>query len=430
MTTFHRKESAMHPAASQGQEPLVVWGDGHTHSDWSDGYDPLPTNTEVFRAYDQDFHAACDHILIDVSRPGYPDAWAMPEQRRQIFRLHHDDIATYQAEVRASSTSDHVVIDGLELTWMNAEEGNFGATNRHHILVRDHIDCLPDLDWFRGKSLHEILLDLKGRGMRPFLAHIDDAIPPDTLDGSEIDGVEIRCDIERRDNPLDLPGVRIWDSWLSQGHRIALCGGSDSHQMDLWAGSGMRTVLRTNESEREAIRGSLLSGTGYISTTWHPDLYQDLGFEGINPATSGGFTPWWKMLPGASMGSTSREQVRPQMERMMQVSTDPSRARTARTSYPTTTFTVDGHAPGDTIGIAERVSIHLAVFMNVPIRFVRLIAQGEVIWQETPGNGDTEIERAFHLSLEGCRYVRLEAHGSTGDDRHEYVITNPVYLQA
>jgi hypothetical protein len=419
----------MHPPANQEPGVTEVWGDGHTHSNWSDGYDPLATTSELFRRYDQDYHFACDHILIDVSDPGYEDAWNIPERRKKIFRLRREDIPAYQAEVHASSRDDHVAVDGLELTWMNAAAGNFGATDRHHVLVRDHIDRLPELEFFRGKPLRAVLLELKERGMRPFLAHIDDAIPPDGLDGSEIDGVEIRSDIERRGNPLELVGVRTWDTWLSRGHRVALSGGSDSHQMDLWAGSGVRTVTRVGSVDRESIRDSLLSGRGYISSTWHPDLYLELGFDGIDPA-SGGFTPWWRMLPGASMGSHDRDQVRALLEKMTSATITDDRGRTARTNYPTITFAVDGSGPGTTASASDQAPVQFSVSMTVPVRTVRLIAHGETVWQESPTGEQSELVRDLTLSVSGYNYLRLEAHGVSADGRHEYVMTNPVYLQS
>ncbi len=34
----------------------ALWGDGHTHSDWSDGLVTLQENAQVFQLYGEDYY--------------------------------------------------------------------------------------------------------------------------------------------------------------------------------------------------------------------------------------------------------------------------------------------------------------------------------------------------------------------------------------
>lgn len=405
-------------------QSTAYWGDGHTHSNWSDGFDTLQRNTELFRQYDQDFHVAADHVLIDVSRPGY--VWEMPEARRQLFRLGWDDIATYQAEVRASSTPDHLAIDGLELTWMNSAEGNFGATDRAHVLVRDHIDRLPGPDFFRGRSLPAILRELKDREMKPFLAHIADLLPYDSFDGSEFDGIEMHWDLERAHHFDHRGGFVYWDRWLSDGRRISLTGGSDCHQMDLWAASGARNIVSSTSFEVEALRHALLTGHSYVATTWHPDLYRENSYPGNKPDAATRFTSWyWMIQPGPRH---DREAARPLLDKMIAATLDGDAGRSARTCFPTLNCLVDGQSFGDTIDARDDTLVQLAVTMTVPVRSIRIIAQGEVIWRCDPTGSETTFNGEERLSLQGRNYLRVEVDGSAGEGRDESLIGNPIYL--
>lgn len=404
--------------------PITLWGDGHTHSNWSDGYETLRRNTEMFKLYDQDFHVATDHVLIDVSRPEY--SWEMPAERRRVYRLGWDDIPTYKAECLDATTADHLTVDGLELTWMNSAEGNFGATDRAHVLVRDHIDRLPQPQFFRGRSYQDVLRELKHREMKPFLAHIYDGIPYDDLDGSEMDGIEMHWDLERAHHFDHRRGFQYWDQWLSQGRRLTLTGGSDSHQMDLWAGSGARNVIQSAAFTTDAVREALLSGQSYVATTWHPDLYRANGFPGNSPDAATRFTSWYRMLgPDAKH---DREAVRPLVDKMIAATVEGDAGRTARSCYPTLECLVDGQTFGSTAEARDDALLQLKVTMTVPVRSIRVIAQGQVIWRQDSPDTATELTFEQRLSLSGCRYLRLEADGSAGDGRDEYLMSNPIYL--
>jgi predicted metal-dependent phosphoesterase TrpH len=404
----------------------TLWGDGHTHSNWSDGFDTLQRNSELFHAYDQDFHVATDHVLVDLSRPGY--TWEVPEERKRIYRLGWEEIPAYRAEVEASNLPGHLVVDGLELTWMNAAEGDFGgATDRAHVLVRDNIDRLPEAEFFRGRSYRDVLRELKDREMKPFLAHIYDGIPYDTLDGSEMDGIEMHWDLERAHHFDHRNGFTHWDRWLSNGKKISLTGGSDCHQMDLWAGSGSRNVIQSPAFEIEAIRDALLTGKSFVATTWHPDLYEEHGYPGNKPDAATRFTSWYWML-GSEKAKHDRDAARPLVEKMIERTLDGDAGRTHRTNYPTLTVSVDDETFGGTSDARDEALVQLGIAMTVPVRAVRIISQGELIWQLDLAGAETSIEIEERLPLAGRRYLRVEVDGSFGDGRDEHLIGNPIYL--
>jgi len=401
---------------------MALWGDGHTHSDWSDGLDTLQENTRLFQLYGEDFHFATDHLEIDVSRLDY--RWEIDEWSQRLFRLHPGGLAAYQSECARASSPQHVTLPGLELIWANAAEGQFGAPADTHVLVREHLEQLPAPAFFRNRSLRAILYELQARGMRPFLAHIHDGIPWETLDGTEIAGLEMRYDIEQRESPFSRRrSLAQWDHWLSQGHHLPLSSGSDCHQMDLWAGSAMRNVVAADELSPAAVRRALHEGRSYLSATWHPDLYRRLGYEGIAPQ-SGGFTPWW-LMAGAE-ACHDRPAMKEAVERMIATTLQDGRVR--REYYPTLSFAVDGRGPGSTTEARDNCALAIEVRMNVPVRQVRLIGQGEVRWQEELASEAQVFTLATQVSMRGSRYVRLEAWGSAGNGQDEYLLSNPIYL--
>lgn len=402
---------------------IVLWGDGHSHSDWSEGFASLTENTRVYERFEQDFHVATDHLLVDLSRPDF--RWQPSDWHRDNFRLNRATLATYIGECTAASTPVHRSIPGIELTWVSAEHGDFGADNAAHVLVREHLERLPEPAFFRGRALRAILRELKEREMRPFLAHINDALPWGDFDGDEMAGLELRHDIEARQPPLGRTGLQYWDAWLSAGKRLSLSGGSDCHQMDLWAGSGLRNAVTVPERSAAAIVAALGEGRSYLASTWHPDVYQELGYAGINPERSGGFTPWWRF---GEQGDYDRERARPQVAALIAAALQADHGRVTTACYPTVRFSVNGRGPGETTEPGSAADVILELHMRVPVQQVRLIAQGKPVWMAAPDHGACSWRQEVRLSLRGCRYVRLEALGDAGDGRREYVLSNPVYL--
>lgn len=406
------------------ENPLEWWGDGHTHSDWSDGFGSLQENARLFELYDEDFHFATDHLQIDVSRPEY--RWEVDEWSRRLLRLHHGNLPAYEAACAEASSRQHLTIAGLELIWANAAEGSFGAPEGTHVLVREHLERLPEPAFFRGRTFVEILRELQAREMRPFLAHIHDGIPWSDLDGGEIAGLELRYDIECREPPTGRSALAHWDRWLSQGRRLALSAGSDCHQMDLWAAAATRNVLSAPERSAEGIRWAVREGHSYLSATWHPDLYLALGYTGIAPDRSGGFTPWWRLAEAETW--LDRPATERRVEEIIAAGLHDNRGRVKRRSYPTLRFAIDGHGPGQVAEARDDSALALGIHMNAPLRWVRLVAQGEVVWLDEPAKGPQTYEAARRVSLRGRRYVRLEAFGSAGNGQDEYLLSNPIYL--
>ncbi|GEM_PF-2268654 len=401
----------------------VLWGDGHSHSDWSEGFAPLAQNAHSYERYDEDFHIATDHLLVDVSREDH--RWTPSAFHRQNFRLSWENLAIYAAECQQSCTSDHLTVPGLELTWVNAAHGNFGAPDGAHVLVREHLERLPAPAFFRGRALRAILRELKEREMRPFMAHVNDALPWDDFDGTEFTGLELRHDIEAREPPLGRKGLQYWDAWLSAGKRLPLSGGSDCHQMDLWAGSGLRNAVTVRERSAAAILAAMREGRSYLANTWHPDVYRELGYAGINPERSGGFTPWWRF---GEQSDYDRERARLKVDELIVAALQENHGRVTTASYPTLLFSVSGRGPGETIAATSAADVTLELRMHVPVKEARLIAQGAPVWTGAPDNGEGSWRQELRLALTGCRYVRLEAVGDDGDGHREYLLSNPVYL--
>jgi len=42
---------------------VLLWGDGHSHSDWSEGSATLAENARLYERFEEDFHVATDHLL-------------------------------------------------------------------------------------------------------------------------------------------------------------------------------------------------------------------------------------------------------------------------------------------------------------------------------------------------------------------------------
>lgn len=395
------------------------WGEGHTHSNWSDGYSSLLENSARYQQFDHDFHIACDHLSIDVAPGGDTEApvdW-LPMQ--------HHQIDAYRAEVLASSSSEHVAIDGIELTWRGADPESFGATNRHHVLVRDRLEAFPEPDFFHGVRFEDALAELKRRGMRPFLAHVDDAIPPDQLTGAEICGIEIRHDIERRMNPLELAAVPTWDRWLTAGHRVALSAGSDAHQMDAWAASGARNVVLADSDDREVIRDALLNGHSYLSSTWFDDLYLMLGYPPIIDG-AGSFTPWWRIDP--STRRPPREQVRSAMNALTDAVLSEPGARFRRSQHPTMRFEIDGKTFGEETAVTRDARVSFAIDMHVPIESIRILSDGDIVHSVSGDESAHSHTGEITLDTTNRHYARIEAGGRDDQGHAEFLMGNPIYF--
>ena len=398
---------------------VEFWGEGHAHSNWSDGYGTLLENAQIYQDYDHDFHFACDHVWLDVS----PNGDSKPPEA--IFRLKHDDISEYRDEVAASQNGAYTAIDGLELTWAGADPERFGATSRHHVLVRDQLDALPEAGYFHGVCIADALTELKRRGMHPFLAHVDDAIPPAHLTGAEISGIEVRHDIERRRNPLELEAIPMWDRWLANGHRVALSAGSDAHQMDLWAASGARNVVLAPVGDRESIRQALLAGKGYVSSTWFDDVYERLGYPPV-VANAGSFTPWWKLTPTPSRDK--RDEVREAMQALIDATRSEPGIRTDRSLHPSMRFEIGDASFGDTIEVCEPRETLVSIMMHVPIETVRIVADGEPLFVHEGDGSTPRFEQKLTLDLRGRRAVRVEASGQDRAGHEEFLLGNPIYI--
>lgn len=406
---------------SKPGEKVYLWGDTHVHSNWSDGLHSIKDVVAYFLDYEEDFHIQTDHMRIYVPS-GTPSSRC----------LNAENYAAYLKECKDSSSSKHIVIPGMELGW--AFDGGGKKEGWPHIKIYDcSADQLPDPSFFADKSFPAILRELKSLGLLVCIAHADEKVPWDELEGNEFQGLEIRYDIENRQSPVERDFCSYWDRWLCEGKKIAIHGGSDCHQMDLWAASAIRTVVWVDKLEPRTILESLIKGKSYLSATWHPDIYRELGYEGINPEKSGGFTPWWLMadedLSDEKRAPFSLLKVKEIIHKML----ENDYGRVKKKDYPRLKFSANGVTAGEELRIDPHTEVEtkIEIEMNVPIQSVNLVMNGELAkkWRKPfLQNRETTKALAHKLPVNTNTYIRLEVEGFE-DKEKEYLISNPIYIK-
>ena len=86
-------------------------------------------------------------------------------------------------------------------------------------------------------------------------------------------------------------------------------------------------------------------------------------------------------------------------------------------------FRVDEHPPGATLLAEANISIRLSATSQTPITHITLIADGEVIWSETP-HTNTYSTR-FQIPLSDQRYIRAACQTA----QHQ-TLTSPIYFES
>jgi len=396
-----------------------VWGDGHTHSYWSDGLQSIKEIVRYLREFEEDFHIQTDHMMISMPEGKYMSKWLTP-----------DTYAEYARECLEASTSDHIVIPGVEFGLTSGSPDLDLQHGYFHILLYDpKAEVLPPNGWYVAKSFDQIVREMRERGLTVVVAHTDGHVW-EASPSLEFDGFEIRYDIEERIPPLERSAFKCghWDRMLMAGQRIPISCGSDCHQTDLWAASAMRNVVLVEDFSAHNILESLRRGRSYLSATWHPDIYLELGYKGINPEKSGGFTPWWEK----EYGNMSREKARPKLEQIVSRMLRDDYGRVKRKDYPTLDFTVEGANVGDTVNLpaTRKVELNVDVEMHVPITFIELIEGGKVVKRVSPQTNTYTATYSFEIPGNHDTYFRLQAQGSDENGRTEWLISNPIYISA
>ncbi len=398
-----------------------LWGDCHVHSNYSDGLMTVPEQAAFFEAYGCDFRIQTDHLIV-----------AVPEGKPAGNWLHASAWERYVEDCRHGTTARHLCLPGAELGWeveenRRATEGWFDTK-----LYPRPGQPVPAESFFASLTYREALLALRAKGYRVVIAHVDQGAPLAKLTGAEVDGLEVRWDIEETRPLFERPSLAEWDRMLTAGHRVSLSSGSDAHQPDEWAGSALRTVVLGAEREPGAILDAVTAGRSYLSGTWHPDCYASLGCPAHQNTVTGGetyFTPWWefKTIPG-HMSSMARETVMKGFRAAL------DRGRCQAEHYPVLMdFSVGGALSGQETAGGQHVEVHLAWRTHVPVRAVRLIADGQEVFvlpTSHPAFGVVEAKVQTTLDLVGRRYVRLEIESAdTADpERREVLLANPVYV--
>ncbi|MCH8269754.1 MAG: hypothetical protein IH985_00890, partial [Planctomycetes bacterium] len=161
-----------------------LWGDCHTHSDWSDGLYPVAEQTKFFAAFGNDFRFQTDHMFVVV-----------PDGRPCEKGLHSTDWPRYIEDCRAGTTDTHLCIPAVELGWRFGPSGKAPGVWFDTKLYPDG-GAVPDESFFRDKSWPEALAAAKEAGYGVVVAHVDQGAPLDKLTGEETCGIEMRADIE------------------------------------------------------------------------------------------------------------------------------------------------------------------------------------------------------------------------------------------
>ena len=400
-----------------------LWGDCHTHSDYSDGLFGIAEQTPFFEAFGDDFRFQTDHYIIELPEARPWQKWLRSEQWQQ-----------YCEDCQSGTTGRHLCSPGVELGWQidaarTESEGWF-----HTKLYPPPGTPIPGEAFFGGRTYLEMLRAAKDAGHGVVIAHIDQGAPLERLTGGEIHGLEVRGDIEETRPLFTRPSLAEWDRMLVNGHRVCLSSGSDAHQPDQWAGSGLRTVVVNTVRDPGAIVNSVLAGRSYLSRTWHPDCFEAAGWPTRENPVVGGkthFIPWWEFKAHPQLRDREpRELIAEVFERSL------GHGRCRREDYPTLlAFTVQGAGSGEETGESQRAEVEVRWATHIPVSGGRLIADAEVVFALPSSHsqfGRTEGHLTTAVDLRGKHYVRLEIDAADPHDpsKQESLLANPIYIRA
>jgi len=397
-----------------------LWGSAHTHSEWSDGLEPVAELSLFFKRLGMDFRFQTDHCGIKMPEGTYL-------RKTNVCSSGHllapENFPKYMEECRAASDAKHKVIPGIEL---DLDFGSFELNARNyycHILVYgfNTADQIPPEGWFRDKDFFSVMRGLKELGLTTHLAHtnIGDFLPWQDLAEVPFDGFQVDSCLPDRWLPLECGTLKcgFWDRWLSLGRRVSVATGCDCHQADC-AGFGMRNVLAVPEFSEQAIFKSFRDGRSYISATWHPNLYQECSLE-----ERGSY--WWKLAK-----EINREKGRQELDEIRSRMFENDYGRVRKADYPVLSFESEGKTMGDTIKVhaGSMTKLNIAVNMHVPVEFVDVIQDGVLARRLLSKSG--ELHEAVELKIDGGRsYVRLQGKGCGAAGNNEYLISNPIYFE-
>jgi len=400
-----------------------LWGDCHSHSCWSDGLETPEEITQTLILFQEDYRIQSDHLVIKLPEGKY----SRTLNNRKLSSLSPSTYRKYADECYHASSKKHLVIPASEVSLRgeNAEDDR-AYGQRHVIAIKPEGTAFPESGAFKNMLWEELIATLKKKGFVIFLGHAEGYRWYDTIDAMDIDGFIIRYDIAARWPPPEHNIINdgFWDRWLRNGKRIVLAAGSDFHQADLWAGSGTRTVIWVDTISRSSILKSIVRGKSYVSATWHPDIYEELGYKGDN-IWSGGFTNWKNM----TQYGDNREKAKPAVEAIRKRMFEKNHGRVrSKKDYPTLNFTVDGKNIGEEAVNRKKLAVKIQAKMNVPIRYIKIIEEGKIVrvlYPNTP-----VFKQTFDYQAEQDNtYLRVDIKGEDKQGHKEFLLSNPIWIR-
>lgn len=400
-----------------------LWGDCHSHSYWSDGLETPEEITQTLVLCEEDYRLQSDHIVIKLPEGKY----IRTLNNQKLSSLSPSTYKKYHDECYRASSQKHLVIPGSEISLRginDKEDSEYGQ--KHVVVIKPDGVSFPKSELLGNLTWEELVAVFKERGFVIFLGHAEGYRWYDTIDTMDIDGFIIRYDIAARWSPPEHNIINdgYWDRWLRKGKRIVLAAGSDFHQADLWAGSGTRTVIWVKQVSRKSVLDSIVNGKSYISATWHPDIYEEIGYKGEH-VWSGGFTNWKNM----TQYGANREKAKPAVEAIKKKMFEKNHGRVrSKKDYPTLDFTVNGKNIGEEVHNTKKLTVKIQAKMNVPIRYVKIIEEGKivrVVYPNTPA-----FKQTFDYQAEQDNtYLRVDIKGEDKRKHREFLLSNPIWIR-
>jgi hypothetical protein len=260
------------PMIARADAPVLLWGDLHGHSNWSDGTG-LPDDYFVY---------ARDVAALDVVALTDHDHWGIPFLDRSPERWE----AIRAATDRFHEPGRFVTVLGYEWTsWIHGHR---------HVLYFDGVgEVLSSIDP-RYDAPDELWDALRGRPVLTFAHHsaggpvaTDWSFAPDPELEPVTEIVSVHGSSEAPDSPIPIydPVAGNWvRDALDRGYRLGFVGSGDSHdghpglpQLAAPSGGGLAAIwaeARTREAVLEALRARRAYATN------GPRIWLQVGLEG------------------------------------------------------------------------------------------------------------------------------------------------------
>jgi len=404
-----------------GRSIKWLWGDCHGHSYWSDGLETIEEVTQTLILCEEDYHIQSDHLVIKLPEGKYIRFLG----KQKLSSLSPYTYKKYVDECYQASSKRHLVIPASEISLRgkNKEEDE-PYLQKHIVVMKPEGGSFPKSGWYKDKKWEEIVREFKRRGFAVLLAHAEGYRWYDTIDDMDINGFIIRYDIGARVPPPKHNIIEdgYWDRWLKNGKRIALAAGADFHQTDIWAGSGTRTVAWVEQVSRNSLRESIIKGKSYISATWHPDIYQEIGYKGAH-SWSGGFTNWKNMTKYRD----NREKAKPAVEAVKKRMFEENHGRVkSKKDFPTLLFTVNEKHIGEEVANTEKLAVRMEANMNLLIQYIKVIEGGRIVkvfYPKTP-----TFKNTFDYQTKVNTYLRVDIKGEDKQGHQEFLLSNPIWV--